>query len=376
MSRGEIRHMFASGNTSLGFFNYFDYITDWENAKKIFILKGGPGTGKSFFIKDIGSKAVGLGYDIEYFHCSSDSDSLDGITIPKLKVSMLDGTYPHIMDPKYPGLIDEIINMDDFLNKKGLEENKKRIIEKKRERTMYFNRAYSYLKTVGLIYENTEDFYNNALKINKLKSIENRLIKEIFLEKKYSQKEIKQRKLFASAITPKGVVNYLDSVLNVSRVYEIKIPSILDEDDNEGTNVIKGVASSTEELMTKIKNVAIERGYGVECFYCALFPEKIEHVVIPELDVAFITSGKYPSVSLHIQETVDMSWCYNQDKLSDYRGIIKENVKQINKLLDIAIHSINKAKEIHRETEEHYSKNMNFKLLQEYKEKIKNIIEY
>ena len=38
------------------------------------------------------------GYDVEYMHCSSDNNSLDGIVIPKIGVAMIDGTAPHVVD--------------------------------------------------------------------------------------------------------------------------------------------------------------------------------------------------------------------------------------------------------------------------------------
>lgn len=51
---------------------------------------------------------------MEYFYCSSDTDSLDGIASPSLKVAAIDGTAPHVIEPDYPGVYDEIINLEDF----------------------------------------------------------------------------------------------------------------------------------------------------------------------------------------------------------------------------------------------------------------------
>ena len=43
----------------------------------------------------------------------SDSQSLDGIAIPDLKIAIIDGT-AHIVDPKYPAVIDKIPHFDEF----------------------------------------------------------------------------------------------------------------------------------------------------------------------------------------------------------------------------------------------------------------------
>jgi hypothetical protein len=386
MLETKTKHMFAGGNTVLGFFSYYDYIIEWEKAKEIYILKGGPGTGKSTFMKDIGYEAIKNGYDIEYFHCSSDSDSLDGVAIPKLKVAMVDGTPPHIIDPKYPGVVDKIVNLGDFLNQKELMKDKQTIVEKRKEIKKYFDRAYRYLKSAGILYEDIESFYNNALNINKVDIIAGKLIEELFSNEKTTEKEGRQRHLFASAITPKGLINYLESILTTSRVYKVITSSVKDP----GTTVVEetvapigigatkvidtdiAAAATAERLITKIKDAAVERGHYVECFYCALFPQKLEHIVIPELDVSFTTVNRYHNAPVKAWETIDLSRCYNKNMLNKYLQIIKESEKQFNTLLNTAINSINKAKVFHHETERYYSGSMDFESLGLYKEKIKS----
>ncbi|MEN6316085.1 MAG: ATPase [Clostridiaceae bacterium] len=98
MLKGKVRHMFPGGNTSKGFYSFYQYIISQEDAKRIFILKGGPGVGKSTFMKKIAARMLERGYDAEYMHCSSDNSSLDGIVIPKIGIAMIDGTAPHVVD--------------------------------------------------------------------------------------------------------------------------------------------------------------------------------------------------------------------------------------------------------------------------------------
>lgn len=98
MPKGKVRHMFPGGNTSKGFYSFYNYIISQEDAKRIFILKGGPGVGKSTFMKKTAAEMLERGYDVEYMHCSSDNSSLDGLVIPKTGVAMIDGTAPHVVD--------------------------------------------------------------------------------------------------------------------------------------------------------------------------------------------------------------------------------------------------------------------------------------
>ena len=90
----KIRRMFPGGNTSLGFYSLHDNIIG-SDRNMLYILKGMPGGGKSSLMKDIGKKALGEGFDVEYHHCPSDPESIDGIMIDKLKVAIVDGTPPH-----------------------------------------------------------------------------------------------------------------------------------------------------------------------------------------------------------------------------------------------------------------------------------------
>jgi len=97
MRQIHIKKVFPGGNTSQGFYSFYNYILGPE-GKKMFILKGGPGVGKSTFIKQVAKVMLDKGYDLEFHYCSSDNDALDGVVIPKLKIAVIDGTAPHAAD--------------------------------------------------------------------------------------------------------------------------------------------------------------------------------------------------------------------------------------------------------------------------------------
>lgn len=94
MRFGKARRLFPGGNTAFGFHSFYDQIIEVD-AARIFIIKGGPGVGKSTFMKRIGEEMLKYGYDVEFHHCSSDNNSLDGVVIPSLNAALIDGTAPH-----------------------------------------------------------------------------------------------------------------------------------------------------------------------------------------------------------------------------------------------------------------------------------------
>jgi len=104
-----ITKVFPGGNTGLGFFSFYDELSD-PSARRIYVIKGGPGVGKSTFMRRIADEVIKLGQDAEFLCCASDNDSYDGVRFPDLGIIMLDGTAPHVVDPKNPGAVDTIIH--------------------------------------------------------------------------------------------------------------------------------------------------------------------------------------------------------------------------------------------------------------------------
>ena len=99
---------------------FIEFDSSLEGLNRIFILKGGPGTGKSSLMKDAGTVWSEKGYDIEFLHCSSDPDSVDGVIITSLQVAIVDGTAPHVIEPKLPGAVEEYINLGEAWDSKAL----------------------------------------------------------------------------------------------------------------------------------------------------------------------------------------------------------------------------------------------------------------
>ncbi|MFZ5686833.1 MAG: hypothetical protein ACOY9Y_01370 [Bacillota bacterium] len=94
MKNEGVRKVFPGGNTSQGFYSFYHHIIPLD-ATRIFVLKGGPGVGKSTFMKTIAESLIANGYSVEYHCCSSDNNSLDGVVIPEIAVALIDGTAPH-----------------------------------------------------------------------------------------------------------------------------------------------------------------------------------------------------------------------------------------------------------------------------------------
>lgn len=348
MSKGRIRHLFPGGNTSQGFFTYYDNILSQEEATRIIIIKGGPGVGKSTFMKKIAQEMLDRGYDAEFLHCSSDNNSLDGVMFPAFKVAFIDGTAPHVVDPKNPGAVDEIIHLGDFWNEEGMRANREQILKTNKEVGKLFARAYRYIKAAESIYEDTAVINGWAVNTARMNEVTASWIEEMMGDLPVAGKVGRQRNLFASAITPDGYMNYLDSLLTVEKVYVVR--------GQQGTG--------TEVLLKKIREAAVERGLFVESFYCALHPHKVEHILIPELDVAVTTSNEYHHADVKPYKEVDLDVYLDRKVIAEYVDVLQYNYEQFNALMKRAVGTIRKAKELHDLMETYYIPNMDFEAVQ------------
>ena len=147
--KGHIRNIFPGGNTPQGFYSYYNDILPQRKAEKIFCIKGGPGTGKSTLMKEVGNHFAEQGEDVDFLWCSSDPDSLDGIVLKKRRIALLDGTAPHVVDPQNPGAVDEILNLGEYWVSDEIRAQRGSVISCNERTSAMFQMVYGYLASAG-----------------------------------------------------------------------------------------------------------------------------------------------------------------------------------------------------------------------------------
>ncbi len=206
---------FAASNSSEGFCSYYNEIFNSQAYYKIYVIKGGSGTGKSFFMKEIAKCAELNGFSVRYIYCSSDADSLDGIIINEKKIAVLDGTSPHVYEPKYLGAVESFVNLADFLDEKILISSRKVIENISKEKQKGFERVYRNLSAYRKLSENIEDIVLPTLKYEKLKKYATRFAAG--LEKESGEIE----RLLVRAIGMRGLTSFDTYFENAKIYYEV-----------------------------------------------------------------------------------------------------------------------------------------------------------
>ncbi len=354
MTVGQERHLFAGGNTAYGFYSFYEYIAP-PDAARTMIVKGGPGVGKSTLMKWMGHEMQTRGYAVEYFHCSSDKDSLDAIRIPQLEVSLIDGTAPHAMDPMHPGAVDEIVYLGDYWDETGIRTHKSSILAARAEASRAFRHAYRLLAAAKNVKEiivaaNQEGFHHG--RANETAAS---VIASVFGHRPVSADVGRVRHLFASAITPSGFHSHIDSLV-APLARKIVITGS------------PGTRKST--VMAKVVTAAEERGYSVEAFHCGFDPKRIEHALIPALDCAVITSATPHMYTPDEAKVINMDLCRQATAVAANAELIEECDRLFAGLLEQAVVLLAKAKHFHDELESYYAPHMDFAGIGELRNKL------
>lgn len=341
MNREKQTAYFAAANTTNGFQNYFPEIFSPNKLDKIFILKGGPGTGKSSFIRIISNHAQKLGYHVEEFFCSSDPRSLDGLIIQELSFAIIDGTSPHTAEPLYPGAVENIIYTGSFWNHDELYKDKKHIISLIQEKKKHFKRAYCFLNAYGEIQREIKSIGESALLSEKFEAFIERIKNRIHASNNSKEEEIRiQQAICASGIQK---LNTFERLCN--NVYIIE------------DHLFTGYA-----FLKKLRYSLKEKGQRTIISPSCIFPEEIEALYLPDESVCFIMGERNYDTEIpgKSYRYVNMARFLDKEPIRANKQKIRFGNRCAEMLLGGAVDSFSEASNVHFELENIYVKAMDF----------------
>lgn len=334
-------HYFLGANSTKGFYSLCDEITKSDDTKFLYILKGGPGCGKSSFMKTVAKGLGKKGYDIEYIHCSADPNSLDGIYAPAPGVAYMDGTAPHVLEPDYPGVTSKYLNLGDYYRTSELADKKDLVKKINSEYKAFYAKAYRLLSAAAKIGYGAADRLGSESVFDTIRRRTNGICSR---ELAGTGKGGKVKRRFLSAFTYDGEISRFDTIESLcSRVCAI---------DNEF-----GFAPF---MLRQICDYAVSAGYSVTVSPSPLYPDTPEHLLIPELSLAFISVTSEKPYDGECFKHVRLDALVDKEQYRNVKCTLREEKKLYEGLIEKARQNLFSAKSIHNELEALYNPCVDF----------------
>ena len=214
---------YLGANTPVGFYSLYDELIDLERARDVRILKGGPGCGKSTLMRQVGEAMEERGHTVEYIRCSGDPDSLDGVVIPALGAAVVDGTAPHVIEPRYPGLVERYVDLGAFCDRAALRGAETELKACMKSYKACYRRAYRCLTAAAQLEEDMLALLLvPGLEAKLAKRARGILSREVRREGEQEGRVVRR---FLGGVTWKGVLREYGTVeAQCGRVYELTDP--------------------------------------------------------------------------------------------------------------------------------------------------------
>ena len=182
---------FAGANTANGFVSAYGSMIREGERTRVYVLKGGSGTGKSSLMKSCAAAAVSAGASAVMLLCSSDPSSADAVILHGREgrsVAIVDGTAPHTLDPVLPGAVGESVNLGDFWRSSDLQNARAEIASHSTQKKEAYARAYRYLAAYGEITASVRDLLSGCLLRDKMEAAAKRLTASFPREDTYGER--------------------------------------------------------------------------------------------------------------------------------------------------------------------------------------------
>lgn len=339
---------FASSNSSNGFQSYFDLIYSSKKMKKIYIVKGGPGTGKSHLIKEVG-KAFQDTVKTEKFLCSSDTNSLDGIILSS-DIAIVDGTLPHSVEARYPGAVEVIIDSGKGIDNR-LSKHKEKIFEMNDKKSTLYKGAYTFLKAAGEVKKEYSKMLTYNFYFEKLVSAVERFFKQNISK----CGDFSQTVRLIEGITPEGV--YKTAAF---------------ESLARKKCVILNAFGFEEIIYSTFLEKAKDYKAKVLVSYDPLLPYTINGIyfVNEKLSITTYDEKIHGEVDYDKYKVFNAERFVNKDNFAENRSKLRFSHKCMNSLVSESVKYLKEASAVHKDLEAIYKEYMNYDFISEYKEEI------
>ena len=329
---------FSASKSRNGFYSHYRECFDRKEIDELYAIKGGPGTGKSRFIREVTDRGREKGWTCEMIYCSSDPDSLDGAILwrGERAVALLDATAPHVYEPTRPGFRENLVNLGEFWDASVLVLKKEEIERLGREKSEAYRRAYRYLSAFGEVMENRRELARPFIRLDALRRYAQRLLRDVENGSGFSCTPALMRSVGMNGVI--GLDSYLSQAKNLY--------------------LIEDCRGSAEYLMRDLYDLCREKGLRVLLSHDPILLDVIDGLFLPDCGDAFVAwngqSCPYPHRKVPLQRFVKTA------EMRDVRARVNYAERLSDAMLGGALEELEEVKRAHFLLEEIYSSAMDF----------------
>ena len=336
-----VQRYFLGANTQTGFYSLYDGFVNQSEGDFLWVIKGGPGCGKSSFMKRIGAAAEQAGYDVEYVVCSGDPSSLDGVYIPELHTAYMDGTAPHVADAHFPAADSAYLDLGVFYDVPAIARRRDELAALYGECAACHAKAYAMLKAAGAV----KTGWQAALvtpeeRASALMRAEGIAARE-FGKRRRERGQLTRR--FLSANSCFGPVSFPETAGALCEHFFVFDDRLL----------LGSLA------LQKLADCALEAGHDDLLCPDPLTPELPEAVLIPALSLGFV-SGASELAQADGARRVRFDALVDTERFRALKPELRQSEKLVTELKTAAMASLAKSKETHDLIEDIYNPHVDF----------------
>ncbi|MBQ2734494.1 MAG: hypothetical protein IJF33_01540 [Clostridia bacterium] len=329
---------FAASNSARGFCSYYPQCFDAKRIGHVYAIKGGPGTGKSRFLREIAEIGVHLGWQCEYIYCSSDPDSLDGVILTgnETCIALVDATAPHVYEPSLPGAREEIVNLGDFWDPLLLSLHGEEIRIANAEKAKAYRQAYRYLCGMGEVEQARDELISPYIRRGAITAFARKLMQGIEDGEEYSLSYA-----LIKSVGMRGEVAFDTYLASAQNAF-----------------VIKDYKGSAQYLMQELGNLAVKKRLQIRVSHDPISPEKIDGLFLCDSHTAFVVLPAGDSNGAY--KKIDMRRFVEVSRTKKIRRALSYSERMRRAMLDGALEALDRVREIHFGLEEIYISAMDF----------------
>ena len=248
-----------------------------------------------------------------------------------------------MVEPKYPGVVEQYVNLGDCYDRTSLAPLRSQIMDCMKDYKSCYQRAYRCLNAASQVDADARSILlTDELHDRLEKRALGILSREIPHQKSILPGPVRQR--FLSAVSHKGRMVLFDTVkAQCSRVYELS--------DRYGL---------AHPLLCFLLAEITAAGFGVVACPSPLAPDRLEHLLVPQLGLAFVSSSPalpYPDKAYRRLRLDSMA---DAELLRRIKARLRFACRMADSLTEEAVASLAQAKAMHDTLESLYNPHVDF----------------